>query len=68
MEDEGTHLLVALETGEGLVLGNGSSRRPVNKKKHVFPKSCFLHGEGGGAEDLLVLHLVGRHEDLDSQL
>ena len=68
MEDEGTHLLVALETGEGLVLGNGSSRRPVNKKKHAFPKSCFLHGEGGGAEDLLVVHLVAGHEQADGRL
>ena len=67
VEDEGPHLLVALEAGEGLA--HGSSRRPADKiKSDAFPKSCCLHGEGGGAEDLLVLHLVGRHEDLDSQL
>ena len=67
MEDEGPHLLVALEAGEGLA--HGSSRRPADKiKSDAFPKSCCLHGEGGGAEDLLVVHLVLGDEQANCRL
>ena len=69
MEDEGPHLLVALEAGEGLVLAHGNSRRPADKiKSDAFPKSCCLHGEGGGAEDLLVVHLVLGDEQANCRL
>ena len=69
-EDEEAHLLVALEAGEGLVLALGGSRRPAGTgaDERTLFEFAYSHGECGGAEDLLVLHLVVGHEQGNCRL